>query len=87
MATGTGVVYVATTARLSYALGEEREMPGALTTTNRKGAPVISIIVAAVVGSVALGPFKSWSGLVTVITGATAIFVPSLRFRWRRCKR
>ncbi len=31
---GTGVVYVATTARLSYALGEEREMPTALATTN-----------------------------------------------------
>ena len=27
---GTGVVYVATSARLSYALGEEREMPTAL---------------------------------------------------------
>ena len=36
---GTGVVYVATTARLSYALGEEREMPGALTRTNSRGVP------------------------------------------------
>src|SRR2546425_1680904 len=70
---GTGVVYVATTARLSYALGEEREMPTALATTNRKGVPVVSIIVAAVVGSLAFGPFKSWSALVSVITGATAI--------------
>jgi amino acid transporter len=70
---GTGVVYVATTARLSYALGEESEMPKALTATNKKGVPVVSIIVAAVVGSVALGPFKSWSALVTVITAATAI--------------
>jgi len=70
---GTGVVYVATTARLSYALGEENEMPKALTATNKKGVPVVSIVVAAVVGSVALGPFKSWSALVTVITAATAI--------------
>ena len=70
---GTGVVYVTTTARLSYALGEEREMPTALATTNRKGVPVVSIIVAAVVGSLAFGPFKSWSALVSVITGATAI--------------
>lgn len=70
---GTGVVYVATTARLSYALGEESEMPRALTATNKKGVPLVSIIVAAVVGSVALGPFKSWSALVTVITAATAI--------------
>jgi len=70
---GTGVVYVATTARLSYALGEEREMPSVLATTNRKGVPVMSILVAAVVGCVALGPFKSWKALVSVITAATAI--------------
>src|SRR3989442_1173412 len=70
---GTGVVYVGTTARLSYALGEEREMPTALATTNRKGVPVVSIIVAAVVGSLAFGPFKSWNALVSVVTGATAI--------------
>lgn len=70
---GTGVVYVTTTARLSYALGEEREMPSALATTNSKGVPVVSIIVTAVVGSLAFGPFKSWSALVSVITGATAI--------------
>jgi amino acid transporter len=69
---GTGVVYVATTARLSYALGEEREMPTALATT-RKGVPVVSILTAAVVGSAAFGPFKSWNALVSVVTAATAI--------------
>ncbi|MCU1384226.1 MAG: Amino acid permease [Acidobacteria bacterium] len=70
---GTGVVYVGTTARLSYALGEEPEMPGALATTNDKGVPVVSILLAAVVGCLALGPFKSWSALVNVATGSTAI--------------
>ncbi len=69
---GTGVVYVATTARLSYALGEEREMPTALATT-RKGVPVVSILTAAVVGLAAFGPFKSWNALVSVVTAATAI--------------
>src|SRR5258706_7651775 len=70
---GTGIVYVAATARLSYALGEEREMPSALATTNQKGVPVVSIIVTAIVGCLAFGPFKSWSALVSVITLATAI--------------
>jgi amino acid transporter len=69
---GTGVVYVGTTARLSYALGEEREMPSALAKT-RKGVPVASIVTAAVVGSAAFGPFKSWNALVSVVTAATAI--------------
>jgi amino acid transporter len=70
---GTGVVYLGATARLSYALGEEREMPTALATTNANGVPVVSILVAAVVGTFAFGPFKSWSALVNVVTGATAI--------------
>ena len=70
---GTGVVYVATSARLSYALGEEREMPSALASTNKDGVPVVSILVAAVVGLLAFGPFKSWNALVNVVTGATAI--------------
>ena len=70
---GTGVVYVTTSARLSYALGEEREMPSALATTNKEGVPVVSILFAAAVGILAFGPFKSWNSLVSVVTGATAI--------------
>jgi amino acid transporter len=53
-----GIVYVATSARLSYALGEEREVPSALTQTNKRGAPVVSILVSTVVGLLAFGPFK-----------------------------
>src|SRR5579862_3483670 len=48
---GTGVVYLGATARLSYALGEEREMPSALASTNAKGVPVVSILVGSVIGS------------------------------------
>jgi amino acid transporter len=70
---GAGVVYLATTARLSYALGEEREMPSALSSTNDRGVPVVSILVAAVIGTLAFGPYKSWTSLVNVVTGATAI--------------
>ena len=70
---GTGIVYVATSARLSYALGEERELPSSLTQTNKRGVPVVSIIVSTVVGVLAFGPFKSWAALVNVITAATAI--------------
>ena len=70
---GTGVVYVGASARLSYALGEEREMPSGLAATNNKGVPAVSVLVAAVIGSLAFGPYKSWSALVNVVTGATAI--------------
>ncbi|MEA2484877.1 MAG: hypothetical protein QOC55_2824, partial [Thermoleophilaceae bacterium] len=70
---GTGVVYLGTTARLSYALGEEREMPAALSRTNARGVPVTSILLATVVGCAGFGPFPSWSSLVGAVTGATAV--------------
>jgi amino acid transporter len=70
---GTGIVYVGTTARISYALGEEREMPSALTRVNQRGVPVFSILVTAVVGIACFGPFPSWNKLVGVVTGATAV--------------
>jgi amino acid transporter len=70
---GTGIVYVGTSSRLSYALGEEKEMPSFLAKTNARGVPVWSILVSAVVGEACFGPFPSWSSLVNVVTGATAI--------------
>ncbi|MEO3937222.1 APC family permease [Dermatophilaceae bacterium Soc4.6] len=70
---GTGVVYIGTTARLSYALGEERELPSALSRTNDKGVPWVSILTASVVGIIGFGPFPSWSSLVGAVTGATAV--------------
>jgi amino acid transporter len=70
---GTGVVYVGTSARLTYALGEESELPGALSQTNKSGVPVTSILLAAVVGELCFGPFPSWNRLVGVVTGATAL--------------
>ncbi len=70
---GTGVVYVGTSARISYALGEESELPGALASTNARGVPVVSILVTAVVGVLCFGPFPSWNRLVGVVTGATAL--------------
>jgi amino acid transporter len=70
---GTGIVYVGTTARLSYALGEEDELPGILSQVDKRGTPIWSILLAAVVGEAAFGPFPSWNKLVVVVTGATAI--------------
>lgn len=69
----TGIVYVGTASRLSYALGEEPEMPSALARVDKRGVPVWSILLAAVVGEACFGPFPSWSKLVKVVTEATAI--------------
>ncbi len=66
---GTGLIYLGTTARISYALG----LPKQLTRVNKRGVPVWSVLLAAVLGLVFLAPAPSWQQLVGLITGATAI--------------
>ena len=70
---GTGIVYLGTTARISYALGQEEELPSQLCRTDRRKVPWVSILVAAVIGCVSFIGFGSWASLVSAVTGATAI--------------
>jgi amino acid transporter len=70
---GTGLVYLGTSARLSYALGEEEVLPNQLTQVNKAGVPVYSILLAFIIGELAFLPFPSWSSLVGLVTSATAI--------------
>ncbi len=70
---GTGLVYVGTSARISYALGEDEVLPDGLTKVSNRGVPFWSIIVAFVIGLIAFLPFPSWNSLVGLVTGATAI--------------
>jgi amino acid transporter len=70
---GTGIIYLGTSARLSYALGGHPEMPRWFRSTDRRGVPVRSILLSGVVGESFFLPFPSWSKLVVVVTGATAI--------------
>jgi amino acid transporter len=70
---GTGLVYVGTSARLSYALGEEEVLPDGLTKVSGRGVPIYSILLAFVIGLIAFLPFPSWNSLVGLVTGATAI--------------
>jgi amino acid transporter len=67
---GTGLIYVGTTARISYALG----LPQGLTRVSARGVPVWSILLAALLGIGALlVPGTGWLQLVYYITDATAI--------------
>jgi amino acid transporter len=70
---GTGLVYVGTAARLSYALGEEEALPKGLTKVNKAGVPWYSILLAFAVGEIAFLPLPSWRSLVGLVTSATAI--------------
>lgn len=70
---GTGLVYIATSARSTYALGRSRLLPGFLSRLTIRGVPLWSIVVAFIVGEIAFLPFPSWQSLVNIVTSATAI--------------
>ncbi|MFI1157429.1 APC family permease [Streptomyces sioyaensis] len=70
---GTGLVYMAGAARLSYAMGRERVLPRPLAQVGRSRVPVVSILLAFVVGELAFLPFPSWQALVGLVTSAAAI--------------
>ena len=70
---GTGLVCVGTSARLSYAIGEEEVLPEQLTRVSARGVPYWSILLAFVIGEFCFLPFPSWQSLVGLVTSATAI--------------
>jgi amino acid transporter len=70
---GTGLIYVATSSRLSYAMGREKALPTGLAKINLRGVPINSILLAFIVGEIAFLPFPSWQSLVGLVTSATAI--------------
>jgi amino acid transporter len=70
---GTGLLYVGTSSRLSYALGRQKTAPPQLARVSLRGVPIVSIIVAFIIGELCFLPFPSWSSLVVLVTSATAI--------------
>jgi amino acid transporter len=70
---GTGLVYLGTTSRVTYAMGRERSLPAALGRLSVRGVPVWSLVLAFAVGELCLLPFPSWQSLVGLITSATMI--------------
>ncbi|MGI8768212.1 MAG: APC family permease [Propionibacteriaceae bacterium] len=69
----TGLIYTTVTARISYAMGKNRNAPEGLTKTTNRGAPIVSLIVSFIVGLIIFLPFPSWQQLVGFITTATVL--------------
>lgn len=70
---GTGLIYVGTSARLSYALGNAGFVPKGISKISSRGVPWTSVLLAFVVGLIAFLPFPSWQSLVGLVTSATVI--------------
>lgn len=70
---GTGLIYLGTTSRLSYALGRQKAVPRSVAHVSSRGVPWMSILIGFIVGEIAFLPFPSWKSLVSIVTSATVI--------------
>lgn len=69
----TGMIYAGVTARLSYAMGRNRNAPANLAKVDKNGVPYVSLLLAFIVGCLFFLPFPGWAQLVGFITSATVL--------------
>ena len=62
--TGTSLIYTATTARLTYAMSENRYAPSTLMGLNSKGVPARAVWINFCVGLILFFPFPDWQALI-----------------------
>jgi amino acid transporter len=70
---GTGLIYLTGTSRISYGLARNRYAPQIFGWTDRNGVPWVSLLFAFVAGLFFLLPFPSWHSIVGLITGASVL--------------
>jgi amino acid transporter len=70
---GTGLIYVTGTSRVSYGLARNRYYPQIFSRTSASGVPWVGLIFAFFVGLLFLLPFPSWHSLVGLITAASVL--------------
>jgi amino acid transporter len=70
---GTGLIYMTGTSRVSYGLSRNRYFPQVFSRVDSRGVPWVGLIAAFIVGLFFLLPFPSWHSLVGLITGASVL--------------
>lgn len=71
---GTGMIYVTSSSRISYGLSKNGYIPDAFEkTTEKSKVPWVAVIVAFVFGLLFLAPFHGWYALATAITSASVL--------------
>ena len=70
---GTGLLYVGTSARLSFGMGRNRYIPGAFANLSARGVPVLAIVFSFLLGMIVFLPFPGWQDLVGFISSATVL--------------
>ena len=70
---GTGLIYVSTSSRLSFALGRNHYIPRQFAYLSERGVPIISIVFSFLIGCIMFLPFPGWQKLVGFIVSATVL--------------
>jgi amino acid transporter len=70
---GTGLIYTASSSRLSYAFARNHYIPRQFGFLSNRGVPIVSIIFSFLVGCFMFLPFPGWQELVGFIISATVI--------------
>ena len=70
---GTGLIYTASSSRLSYAFARNHYIPRQFGVLSNRGVPLVSIIFSFLVGCFMFLPFPGWQQLVGFIIAATVI--------------
>jgi amino acid transporter len=70
---GTGLLYVGTSSRLTFALARNRYIPNVFALLSNRGVPVVAIAFSFFAGMLIFLPFPGWQKLVGFITSATVL--------------
>jgi amino acid transporter len=70
---GTGLLYVGTSSRVSFALARNRYIPRAFARLSERGVPLLAIAFSFICGMLIFMPFPGWQQLVGFITSATVL--------------
>ena len=70
---GTALVYSAGTARLVMAMSKNRSVPAFLGRLNRRGIPLVALVVNLVVGMTMLAPLPGWDELAGIVSSTTLL--------------
>jgi amino acid transporter len=70
---GTGLLYVGTSSRVSFALARNRYIPRQFAELSPRGVPFLAIAFSFLCGMIVFLPFPGWQQLVGFITSATVL--------------
>lgn len=70
---GTGLIYTASSSRLSYAFARNHYIPRQFGYLSQRGVPLVSVLFSFIIGCIIFLPFPGWQTLVGFIISATVI--------------